>query len=206
MSLGTVAPGGRNLMGRVEVIVGCMYSGKTQELIRRLRRAQYAKQEIQSFKPDIDTRYSKDIHSHGDERFPSELVPCDSPEAILDLVRPGTKVVGVDEAQFFSGNLVQVVRALASRGHRVIVASLDMDFTGKPFGPSPLLLADAEEILKLDAVCVVCGDDATRTQRVSDNREQVVVGSTSVYEARCFAHWSPEPVFAGQENRMDLEG
>ncbi len=205
MSLGTMRSGGR-FMGRVEVVAGCMYAGKSQELIRRLRRAEYAKQKIQCFKPDIDTRYSTDIHTHTDERFPSTLVPKDNAAALLDLVEEGCEVVGIDEAQFFDDGVVRVARTLAARGCRVIVATLDLDFTGKPFGPTPFLLADAEEILKLTAVCVVCGSDATRTQRVTDSREQVVVGSDNVYEARCFEHWSPQPVFSRQENAMDLEG
>ena len=193
-------------MGRVETIAGCMYSGKTQELIRRLRRAEYANQKIQTFKADIDIRYSIDIHSHEGQRFPTVLVPCSQPGLLLELVDEDTDVVGIDEAQFFDKDLVKVARALSARGHRVVIAGLDMDYTGKAFGPIPGLLADSEDILKLDAVCVVCGADATRTQRVVDSREQVVVGSKSVYEARCFAHWSSEPIFAGQENRMEMEG
>ena len=138
--------------GWVEIIVGGMYSGKTEELIRRLRRAEYAKQRIQTFKPDIDTRYSEDIHSHTSERFPCDMVAQQSPEDILELVKPETQVVGIDEAQFFELNIVRVARELASQGKRVLVASLDMDFTGKPFGPAPFLMADAEVVDKYRAV------------------------------------------------------
>ena len=166
-----------------------MFSGKTEELVRRLKRAQIARQKVQVFKPAIDNRYSNDhVQSHDANRILSR--PVDKAQDILQYVENNTRVVGIDEAQFFDDSIVDIAQTLAYRGIRVIVAGLDMDFLGQPFGPMPKLLAIAEAVTKLSAVCVVCGNPASRTQRrpgaVSD---QVVVGAHDLYEARCrFCH------------------
>ena len=183
--------------GQIEVVCGSMFSGKTEELMRRLRRAQYAKQKIQVFKPVIDQRYSVDhVQSHDANRILS--TPVQSPKEILEKVEDNTRVVGIDEVQFFDEGIVDVVQKLAYRGTRVICAGLDMDFKGVPFGPMPTLLAVAEHVTKLSAVCVVCGEPATRSQRIineaatpddSNTRDQVLVGALDYYEARCrFCH------------------
>ena len=169
--------------GWIEVVCGCMYSGKTEELIRRLRRAQIAKQKVMIFKPRIDNRYSADqIVSHSEQALPSTVV--DKPIEILALAKDA-QVVGVDECQFFTYDIVQVCEELASQGKRVIVAGLDQDYRGKPFEPIPQLLALAEYITKTLAICMVCGNPADRTQRITDQHERVVVGARGVYEARC---------------------
>ncbi|MCS7251377.1 MAG: thymidine kinase [Anaerolineae bacterium] len=177
-------------MGWVEVICGCMFSGKTEELIRRLRRAQIARQPIQVFKPVIDTRYGVErVRSHNGMDI--EAIPVPNARAILEHLRPETTVVGIDEAQFFDWEIADVVQELADRGIRVIVAGLDMDFRGEPFGPMPLLMAQAEQIDKLHAICVVCGSPATRTQRLINGRPAryddpvILVGGSETYEARC---------------------
>ncbi|NDF13880.1 thymidine kinase [bacterium] len=180
--------------GQVEVVCGSMFSGKTEELMRRLKRAQYAKQKIQVFKPVIDQRYSTEhVQSHDANRILS--TPVSSAREILEKVDDNTRVVGIDEAQFFDDTLVDVAQKLAYRGTRVICAGLDMDFRGQPFGPMPKLLAIAEQVTKLSAVCVVCGAPATRSQRMisasppSAANEQVLVGAHDYYEARCrFCH------------------
>ena len=183
--------------GVVEVICGSMFSGKTEELMRRLKRAQYAKQKIQVFKPVLDQRYSVDhVQSHDANRILS--IPVSSAKEILDKIDDNTRVVGIDEAQFFDDYIVEVAQKLAYRGTRVICAGLDMDFKGQPFGPMPKLLAIAESVTKLSAVCVVCGAPATRSQRMisehqtpnSENtNDQVLVGAHDYYEARCrFCH------------------
>ncbi len=173
----------RTEVGWIEVICGSMYSGKTEELIRRLRRAQIARQNVSIFKPEIDTRYSNDhIVSHSDLRIPS--VPVNSAWEILDLAREAD-VVGIDEAQFFGMELVDVCQKLADEGKRVIVAGLDQDYRGEPFEPIPQLLAVAEYITKTLAICMVCGNPANRTQRITEEEERVVVGGRDVYEARC---------------------
>jgi thymidine kinase len=179
--------------GVVEVITGSMFSGKTDELIRRLRRARIARQLIQVFKPGLDTRYGLErVTSHAGTEF--EAMPVGSAADILKRVRPDTTVVAVDEAQFLDSEIVEVAQALAGRGLRVIVAGLDMDFRGEPFGPMPILMAQAEHVDKLHAICMVCGDDASRTQRLIDGRPAhfhdpvVVVGASEMYEARCREH------------------
>jgi thymidine kinase len=169
--------------GWIEVITGCMFSGKTEELIRRLRRAQIAKQTIKIFKPRIDARYSQNsIVSHNEQSLPSILI-----DDIIEVLEHSNdaQVIGIDEAQFFNESIVYICNLLASRGKRVIVAGLDQDYTGKPFEPIPQLLAIAEYITKQHAICVVCGNPADRTQRKTTNSERVVVGAADIYEARC---------------------
>ncbi|MFZ1517354.1 MAG: thymidine kinase [Ignavibacteriaceae bacterium] len=169
--------------GWIEVIAGCMFSGKTEELIRRLRRAKIAKQKVIIFKPNIDTRYSSNsIVSHSEQSLPSILIK--DVNEILDLVEDA-QVIGIDEAQFFSSDLVNVCNQLADEGKRVIVAGLDMDYRGVPFEPIPQLLSIAEYITKPLAICVECGNPADRTQRKTHSSERVIVGAADVYEARC---------------------
>ncbi len=170
--------------GWIEVIAGSMFSGKSEELIRRLRRAKIARQRVQVFKPDIDVRYSRDhIVSHSEMRHESSAVTTAA--EIRALVLPETEVVGVDEGQFFDNDLVGVAGELAGRGVRVIIAGLDQDYTGRPFGPMPALLAVAEYITKTHAICVRCGEPANYSQRIIDAEGQVVVGASDAYEARC---------------------
>jgi thymidine kinase len=179
--------------GWVEVVVGGMFSGKTEELIRRLRRAEFARQNIQVFKPIIDDRYcAEQVTSHNQTKIHS--TPIKNIEEVWDLLKPETRVVGIDEAQFFSMELVEVVQALADRGLRVIVAGLDTDWQAKPFGPVPALMAVAENVTKQHAVCVVCGNAASRTQRTANSDSQVLVGAVGMYEARCREHFKPEVV------------
>ena len=169
--------------GWIEVITGCMFSGKTEELIRRLRRAKIAKQKVVIFKPIIDTRYSNNaIVSHSEQSLPSILIK-DAKE-ILDLVEDA-QVVGIDEAQFFSNDLIDVCNKLADEGKRVLVAGLDMDYRGIPFEPIPQLLSIAEYITKSLAICVVCGNPADLTQRKTASSKRVIVGAADLYEARC---------------------
>jgi len=185
----------REVMGHygwVEVVCGCMFSGKTEELIRRMTRAQIARQKLQVFKPAIDDRYGKDlVASHNSNSIQS--LPVQNAHDILIHLDDGTRVVGIDEAQFFDSGLVEIVERLALRGIRVVVAGLDMDYLGRPFGPMPQLLAIAEQVTKLSAICVVCGAPATRSQRISHQEETVLVGAHDSYEARCRAHHRPEP-------------
>lgn len=181
--------------GSLEIICGSMFSGKTEELIRRLVRARIARQGVLAFKPAIDDRYGRDhVTSHNGQRIPS--VEVDAAADIVAHVREDTQVVGIDEAQFLGMPLVEVVEGLAGRGLRVIVAGLDQDYRGRPFEPIPQLLAVAESVTKTMAVCVVCGAPANRTQRLVAAEERVLVGAGDAYEARCRACWSPEPVEA----------
>ncbi len=177
--------------GWIEVIAGCMFSGKTEELIRRLRRAKIAKQKVMIFKPKIDVRYSSnDIVSHSEQSLPSVLV--ENANEILELSK-SAHVVGIDEAQFFSAELVDVCNQLANDGKRVIVAGLDQDYRGVPFEPMPQILAIAEYITKTLAICVVCGNPADKTQRKIVSKERVLVGAADSYEARCRkCHYIPE--------------
>jgi thymidine kinase len=185
----TLAQPGRG-SGWIEVIVGSMFSGKTEELIRRLRRAQIAKQRVQVFKPRIDNRYSSDqIASHSEQKTKSQVV--DHALEILDLVHDNTRVVGIDEGQFFDMDLVEVCQKLANRGVRVIVAGLDTDWRGEPFEPIPQLMAIAESVQKSNAICVVCGGLASRTQRLSSSTDRVQVGASNFYEARCRGCFDP---------------
>ncbi len=176
--------------GWVEVITGSMFSGKSEELIRRIRRAQIARQRVQIFKPRIDERYALDhIVSHSEMKLPSEVVAC--AQDILDRVKPETEVVGVDEGQFFDEKLVEVVNVLANRGMRVVVAGLDQDYRGRPFDPMPALLATAEYVDKTLAICMQCGAPANRTQRLVATTGRVVVGGAEQYEARCRSCFEP---------------
>jgi len=172
--------------GWIEVIAGSMFSGKSEELIRRLRRAEIARQKVQVFKPALDSRYSAaDVVSHSDQRMRSERITRASD--ILERVLPETQVVGIDEAQFLDLELVDVCERLANSGRRVIVAGLDQDYRGQPFEPVPQLLAVAEYITKTRAICVACGQPALRSQRLSASTERVVVGAGDAYEPRCRA-------------------
>ena len=169
--------------GRIEVVCGSMFSGKTEELIRRLRRAQFAKQRVEIFKPAIDTRYSEeDVVSHDQNHIPS--TPLDSSASIL-LLSSDIDVVGIDEAQFFDKGLADVCNELANRGIRVIVAGLDMDFRGVPFGPMPALCAIADEVTKVHAICVRCGSLAYISHRKVKNERRVLLGETQEYEPLC---------------------
>lgn len=175
-------PGGGS--GWIEVVTGPMFSGKSEELIRLLRRAAIARLRLQVFKPATDTRYSdSDVVSHTSDRIPCQLV--DRAEEITARLDPRVDVVGIDEAQFFDDALPGVCRHLADLGKRVIVAGLDMDFRGEPFGPMPRLLAMAERVQKIDAICSRCGAPAHYSQRLIQSDQQVVVGAAGVYEARC---------------------
>jgi thymidine kinase len=176
--------------GWIEVIVGSMFSGKSEELIRRLRRARIARQRVQVFKPRIDTRYSTDdIVSHSDMRIESTVV--DGARQLLELIAADTEVVGIDEGQFFDQALPAVCGTLANRGIRVIVAGLDQDYLGKPFEPMPQLLAIAEYITKTHAICMVCGNPANHTQRLVVSGDRVLVGAAGLYEARCRRCFDP---------------
>jgi len=176
-------------VGWIEVVTGCMFSGKTEELIRRLRRAQYARQPVVVFKPGIDERYSVDsVGSHSGQRMRSFNIEHSS--EIPKLVG-NAQVVGVDEAQFLDVDLVRVCEDLANEGRRVVVAGLDMDYLGQPFEPMPHLLAVSEYIQKMLAICVVCGNPADRSQRIVNRESRVLVGETDAYEARCRLHWNP---------------
>ncbi len=174
-------------MGWIEVVCGPMFSGKSEELIRRLRRAEIAKQKVAIFKPQIDDRYATGhIVSHSAQRLPS--IPVTSSAEILQMAQDA-QVIGIDEAQFFDNDLVDVCQSLADQGKRVIVAGLDQDYRGKPFEPIPQLLAIAEYITKTLAICMQCGNPAGRTQRLSSDAERVIVGAADIYEARCrFCH------------------
>ncbi len=174
----------RGQIGWIEAICGPMFSGKSEELMRRLRRAKYARRRVQVFKPVIDNRYSdNEIVSHGDVRMPSQIV--NSAEEILDHTESATQVIGIDEAHFYPGNLVKVATRLADDGKQVIIAGLDTDYMGRPFAPMPDLLTLAELITKTLAICVVCGNPAKHTQRLVQSEELIVVGARGMYEARC---------------------
>jgi len=176
--------------GWIEVITGSMFSGKSEELIRRLRRAQIARRKVQIFKPTIDDRYGDGhITSHSEMRIPSQNLS--SARDLLDRVLPDTEVVGIDEGQFFDAELPAVCNTLADQGRRVIVAGLDQDYLGKPFEPMPQLLAIAEYITKTLAICMVCGAPANHTQRLVASRERVLVGAQGAYEARCRQCFDP---------------
>lgn len=173
-----------NGTGWIEVIVGSMFSGKSEELIRRLRRARIARQKVQVFKPKIDDRFSKvEIVSHSDMRHDSIAVA--NADELLNAIERGTEVIGIDEGQFLDEGLVKVVNQLANQGIRVIIAGLDQDYTGKPFEPMPQLLAIAEFITKTHAICVKCGETANYSQRTVASESRVEVGASDKYEARC---------------------
>lgn len=179
--------------GSVEVVAGSMFSGKTEELIRRLRRATIARQKVQVFKPIIDNRYQVEkVTSHSG--FDFDAVPIEKIHDMLPLLDSDTTVIGIDEAQFFDGEIVDLVGMLANQGLRVIVAGLDTDFRGEPFGCMPVLMAQAERVDKLQAICMVCGESACRTQRLVNGRPAryddpiIIVGASEMYEARCRKH------------------
>ncbi len=179
--------------GRIEVICGSMFCGKTEELIRRVRRAVIAKQKVQVFKPVIDNRYSVDhVSSHDGQLVDAHVIETAS--EINRLLIPETTVVAIDEVQFFDEDILPIVELLAERGLRVIVAGLDMDFRGEPFGFMPELMCRAEEVTKLHAICVICGESASRTQRLVNGEPAhyddpiIMVGAKEVYEARCRQH------------------
>lgn len=177
--------------GWIEAVCGPMFSGKTEELIRRVKLSLIAKQRVQVFKPQVDDRYANEyIISHSEQKV--VCTPVRSSEDILTLLKDATRVVGIDEAQFFDEGIISVCEKLANRGIRVIVAGLDQDFMGKPFGVMPALLAIAESVHKLKAVCMVCGGQASKSQRLIRASEQIVVGSGEAYEARCRACHDPD--------------
>ena len=169
--------------GCIEVICGSMFSGKTEELIRRLKRAQFANQKIEIFKPEVDTRYSDmDVVSHDLHSIP--CTPVKDPARMLETAED-TQVIGIDEAQFFDDSLINVAQELANRGKRVIIAGLDTDFKGKPFGPIPALMAVAEDVQKVHAICVKCGNLANHSHRLTKSHKLVVLGEKDVYEPLC---------------------
>ncbi len=177
-------------IGSIEVICGSMFSGKSEELIRRLTRAQIARRRVQAFKPTIDDRYAEmEVVSHGGLRLVAVAVA--SSADVLARTDARTEVVGIDEAQFFDAGIVEVASRLADLGKRVIVAGLDQDYLGRPFDPMPALMAAAEEITKTRAICVRCGQPASRTQRLVESTERVVVGAAGLYEARCRRCFEP---------------
>jgi thymidine kinase len=180
-------------MGSLTVITGSMFSGKTEELIRRLRRALYARRSVQVFKHALETRSDlTEIRSHNG--VPHEAGAVSTSEELLESIKPETDVVAVEEAQFFDEGIVDACRSLADSGYQVIVAGLDMDFRGRPFGPMPDLLAEADEVVKLRAICAICGRDASRSQRLIDGKPApasaptILVGAQETYEARCRQH------------------
>ena len=180
----------QRVRGHIELICGSMFSGKTEELIRRIRRAQIAKQRIQVFSHQLDTRYGESkVASHSGTDWGA--IPVQTADQIIDQLDPQATVVAIDEAQFFDWKVAELANQLADRGVRVIVAGLDTDFRGEPFGPMPLLIAQAEHVDKLSAICVVCGEPASRTQRLINGKPAryddpvILVGASEVYEARC---------------------
>lgn len=176
------------LTGSIEIVCGPMFSGKTEELIRRVRRCQIARQKVQIFKPAIDDRYSEtDVVSHS--KASVSATPVKTAIEIMAKVYDSTRVVAVDEIQFFGDDIIKVVKKLARRGIRVLCAGLDQDYTGRPFGPIPELLAIADRVDKIQAICTVCGSPASKTYRtINDNEDQVLVGEQDMYEARCRTH------------------
>lgn len=183
----------RHHHGRLEVITGPMFCGKTDELLRRLRRAIIAKQKIQVFKPGFDVRYSNEkVTSHAGNEY--DATPIESTTEIFTLLHNEVTLVAIDEAQFFDEEIIPVVQDLVEKGIRVIVGGLDMDFRGEPFGQMPMLLAQAEIVDKLHAICMICGEEATRTQRLVDGKPAhyddpiIIVGASEMYEARCRIH------------------
>ena len=190
-------------IGWIEVICGSMFSGKTEELIRRVKRAVYGKRRVQVFKPKIDNRYDESaVVSHSQLKLIS--MPIERAEEILQHLLPDTEVVGIDEVQFLGTDVVPVIEALAARGIRVICAGLDQDYQGKPFEPMPALLAISEYITKELAICVVCGNPANRTQRLQAREERVVVGAAKAYEARCRKCHLPSPAEATPPQNLEL--
>lgn len=184
------------MSGGIEVICGPMFSGKTEELIRRTRRAEIARQKVQIFKAGIDDRYDpKKVVSHSSQWVDAQ--PVDSSQLLLKSVRDATRVIGIDEVQFFDWGIIEVVHKLATRGLRVIIAGLDLDSEGRPFGAMPYLLALADQVTKIQAICTICGLPATKTHRKASEEGQVLVGEKDLYEARCRHHIE-------SENTIDL--
>jgi len=178
--------------GWIEVICGSMFSGKTEELIRRLRRARIARQQTEVFKPALDARYSEEeVVSHNENSV--STTPVDTASQVL-LMTSGADVIGIDEAQFFDDELIGVCQQLANDGHRVLVTGLDTDYRADPFDPIPQLMAVAEHVTKLHAVCVVCGAPANHSQRIVPGEDRVLVGANEAYEPRCRQCFEPEPV------------
>lgn len=183
----------RHREGRIEVICGSMFCGKTEELIRRIRRAEIAQQKVQIFKPKLDDRFSKtDVISHSGHK--AEAVAIEAPNEIIDQLDDDTTVVAIDEAQFLDVSIIPIINALSEQGIRVIVAGLDMDFRGEPFGVMPQIMACAEDVTKLHAICMVCGEYASHTQRLVNGMPAsyddpiILVGAKERYEARCRKH------------------
>ncbi len=183
----------RDRVGKIEVVTGCMFSGKSEELIRRLKRAKIAKLNVQVFKPSLDTRVSSiEVVSHTGEMIQAE--PVASSSELYKAIKTDADVIGVDEVQFFDDGIFDVARQISKDGKRIIFAGLDMDFRGEPFGRMPSLMAIADEVLKLHAICMVCGEDATMTQRLIDGHAAkysdpiVLIGAEERYEARCKLH------------------
>ena len=194
--------------GHLEVICGPMFSGKTEELIRRIRRSQIARQKVQIFKPAADTRYAEtQVVSHSAQSIDS--IPVAKSLDILNLIKDATRVVAIDEVQFFDFDIISVVEKLTARGMRVIAAGLDLDYRAKPFGPMAELLAIADDVAKIQAICTICGAPATRTQRLINNDEQFLLGELKTYEARCRAHYDfdekPLANIAHQQLSSDME-
>lgn len=174
--------------GSIEVVCGPMFSGKTEELIRRVKRAQIAKQRVQIFKPAIDVRYDKeDVVSHNSQAIKAE--PVESAVDILIRLKDSTRIVAIDEVQFFDEAIITVVTKLAARGYRVICAGLDLDYRAQVFGPMGSLLAIADEVMKIHAICTVCGAPATRSQRLTQDKGRFLLGEHDAYEARCRGHY-----------------
>jgi thymidine kinase len=191
--------------GWIEVIAGVMFSGKSEELMRRVRRATIAKKRVQVFKSHLDNRYAGGVYAVGSHDGRTlEAVPVDSSQQIALRLDPLAQVIAVDEVQFLGAEVVQVCETLAGRGVRVICAGLDQDFQGKPFEPMPQLLAVSEYITKELAICVVCGNPANRSQRLADSKERVLVGAASSYEARCRKCHVTTPVEATPPQNLDL--
>ena len=195
--------------GSIEVVCGPMFSGKTEELIRRVRRAQIARQKVQIFKPAIDDRYHETkVVSHSEQHI--EAMAVNSSLDILKNIYDSTRIVAIDEVQFFDDKIIPVIQKLARRGLRVICAGLDQDYKGVPFGPIPHLLAIADDVEKIHAICTVCGAPASKTYRRQDvkNKEQVLVGETDIYEARCRTHFDyfEEEDLRGIQPELSLGG
>ena len=171
-------------LGWIEVIAGCMFSGKSEELIRRLRRAQIAKKKVLIFKPEIDNRYDEAyVVSHSAQKI--KAINIKDSSQIMNHLEDNTEVIGIDEAQFFDDGIINIVQKLADKNIRIIIAGLDQDYLGKPFGPMPQLLAIADDVMKAQAICMKCGNPATKTQRIVENDQQILVGANKLYEARC---------------------
>jgi len=177
--------------GQLEVICGPMFSGKTEELLRRIRRAQIARQRVQVFKPALDTRFGvTTVVSHSAQSM--ESTPVNDALDILEFVKDSTRIVAIDEVQFFAPSIVAVTQKLVARGLRVIVAGLDLDYLGRPFGSMGELLACADEVAKIQAICTICGAPASRSQRLSVSKEKILLGEKESYEARCRSHFDGE--------------